>query len=334
MKQNNINIYLTLDYELFLLKPGNNIDFSLINPTFDLVKVLNKYQFKAIFFVDAGYLYALNKYKDKYLNIEKDYTKIINQLKILESQGHEIGLHVHPHWEDCFYNGDEWKVNLNRFKLSDFTKEEARDIFNKYYKNLQFHFINKIISYRSGGWCLEPFSFIRESMKDNGIFIDSTVVPGASYKSKTHSYDYRLFPKKDIWRFNHEPSIIDELGYFIEVPCTPHKLTQIYFWKKLLNIFHNKFKQTPNGEAIKPSIFGLFKKLIFKTVDAVSIDAQKSDFLLNTFKIVEKDQKYNFCIIGHPKCFTSDTYKNLDDFIVYIINKGYTLTTFSKSLSK
>ena len=334
MKQNNINIYLTLDYELFLLKPGNNIDFSLINPTFDLVRILNKYQYKAIFFVDAGYLFALNRQKEKYPKLNNDYTKIVNQLKYLESQGHEIGLHVHPHWEDCFYNGMEWKISLKRFKLSDFSKEEAHSIFIKYYQFLQFNFQNKIISYRAGGWCLEPFSLIREAMKESGIFIDSTVVPGAYYLSKTHSYDYRKFPNLDYWQFNEDPSIIDEFGHFFEIPCSPHRLSQFYYWEKFLNIYYKKFQHESNGEAIKPSLLGIIKKLLFRTVDAISIDANKSNYLLGAFKTKERTGDKHFCIIGHPKCFTSETYKNLDDFIVYTINRGYSFTTFSKSLTK
>lgn len=334
MKQNNINIYLTLDYELFLLKPGNNIDFSLINPTFDLVRILNKYQYKAIFFVDAGYLFALNKYKEKYAKLENDYTKILTQLKYLESQGHEIGLHVHPHWEDCYYNGLEWKVNLKRFKLFDFNNEEAHSIFIKYYNFLQFHFQNKIISYRAGGWCLEPFSMVKDAMKEAGIFIDSTVVPGAFYKSKTHSYDYRKFPQKDYWRFSEDPSMINEDGFFIEIPCSPHKLSQFYYWEKLINKIFHKFQHRPNGEAIKPSFFGMIKKLMFKTADAISIDANKSNYLLDSFKLKEKLGHQYFCIIGHPKCFTSETYKNIDDFIVYTINRGHLFNTFSKSIFK
>ena len=329
-----MNIYLTLDYELFLLKPGNNIDFSLINPTFDLIRILNKYQFKAIFFVDVGYLLALNRQKEKYPKLENDYIKILNQLKYLESQGHEIGLHVHPHWEDCYYNGTEWKINLKRFKLSDFSKEEAHDIFTKYYHFLQFNFQNKIISYRAGGWCLEPFSLIRDAMKETGIFIDSTVVPGAHYKSHTHSYDYRHFPSKDCWHFNEEPTLMDETGSFLEIPCSPYKLSQLYYWEKFINIFFNKFQQESNGEAIRPTFFGVLKKLFFRTVDAISIDSNKSDYLLSAFKLKERNGDKHFCIIGHPKCFSAETYKNVDDFLVYTINRGYTITTFSKSLLK
>ena len=140
-----MEIFLTLDYELFLFNPGNNVDQSLIDPTNKLISMLNKHQIKAIFFVDVGYLVALSKQKDNYPKLSSDYYKIVKQLKYLESQGHELGLHIHPHWEDCYFDGNKWKIDLSRYKLADYTKLEAESIFTKYYDALQSLSIKKII---------------------------------------------------------------------------------------------------------------------------------------------------------------------------------------------
>ena len=61
--------------------------------------------------------------------------KISSQISKLSSAGHQIALHVHPHWEDCKFDGDKWIIDTKRYKLSDFSNyiplRSQQHIFNQ-----------------------------------------------------------------------------------------------------------------------------------------------------------------------------------------------------------
>lgn len=326
-----MQIFITLDYELFFLEPSEGIDDCLIHSTQRFLNILDKEKVKAVFFVDAGYLVALQRQKPLYKKLQGDYTKIVNQLLFLEAKGHEIGLHIHPHWEDSFYDGHKWIMNLNRYKLADFSKPEAEAIFKNYYNVLQPLSAKKIISYRAGGWCLEPFSHIRSAMLECGIYIDSTVYAEGYSTTATHRYDFRNYPKKEIWKFNNEPAIEDENGIFLEVPSAAQQLSPAMYWKVMADRIR---KKDCNGQGVKPSVKEVLKKLFLKTTDAVSIDAYKADQLLESFKQKEKQGGKYFCITGHPKCFTERTYENLQQFVGYAISRGHSMCSFTERFQK
>lgn len=326
-----MKIFISLDYELFLSTPATDIHYSLINPSQRFYNLLNKYNVKSVFFVDAGYLFALKRQKDKYKKLDDDYNKVVQQLQYFNSQKHEIGLHVHPHWEDSFFDGNKWVMDLKRYKLADFKKEEAEMIFKKYYELLQSFISEPIIAYRAGGWCLEPFSHIREAMAECGIYLDSTVYRGGYSKTATHSYNFRHYPQKDSWRFSADPSIEDPDGYFWEVPSTAYQLSPLLYWKVMLNTILKKTKGIDSGKPVKPSMKDVLNKLFLKTTHAVSIDSVKSDLLLQTFKSKEEKGDEYFSVMGHPKCFSERTYINLIHFIEYALSRGHSFSTFSES---
>lgn len=325
-----MKIYLTLDYELFLLEPAEDINQSLLQPTLRFHNLLKKYNSRAVYFVDAGYLFALDRQKDQFGKIQADYEKIVQQIQFLSEEGNEIGLHIHPHWEDCYFDGKAWKMDLRRYKLADFTREEAAAIFKKYYYVLQSVSPGKIISFRAGGWCLEPFGYIRDAMIECGISIDSSVYFGGYSRNDTHSYDFRTYPEKDSWRFSIDPSVEDVNGNFLEMPFASYQLRPSLFWKVLLSRMLNILRNKEIGQGVQPTVREVLNKLFLKTTHAVSMDSIKSEVLLPSFKHNLRSEKNNYCIIGHPKCFTELTYINLEQFIQYALKTGNTISTFSE----
>jgi hypothetical protein len=328
-----MKVFISLDYEVFFFKPSSDIKQSLIAPTERFLEILSKTQSKAVFFVDAGYLYALKRQQNKFDKLAKDYAAIVVQLQYIETQGYEIALHIHPHWEDSYYDGHRWKMNLNRYKLADYTKVEAEEIFKKYYRELQSILVHQIVSYRAGGWCIEPFDYIKDAMKEVGIYIDSTVYQDGYAKTATHNYDFRKYPKKEFWRFSSSPAIEDKEGCFFEIAFTSQRFHPILYWKVLFNTLLKRIKKEGNGQGVKPSFKEVLKKLFTINTEPVSIDAFKSQLLLKAFKNAEKKGKKYFCVIGHPKCFSEDTYKNLEQFLAYAKHRGHTIATFSKLIT-
>src|SRR5690606_34558441 len=117
-----MNIYISLDSELFFGSQSGSVEKCIIEPTETLLEIVNPYNIKFVCFVDAGYLCALERFKDKYPQLNDDYQKVSKQVRGLAREGHGIELHIHPHWEDTIYDGEKWIFDTSRYKLSDFSK--------------------------------------------------------------------------------------------------------------------------------------------------------------------------------------------------------------------
>ena len=145
-------VLITLDYELFFGKSGS-IDKCIVEPTERLLSILDKHNIKASFFVDSGYILKLKEYMKSFDILKKDYDLITQQIQKLSKEGHDIQLHIHPHWEDSIYDGKEWVFDTSRYKLSDFSGNEIDRIVKRYSEILE-----KLTNYKStvfgaGGWC-------------------------------------------------------------------------------------------------------------------------------------------------------------------------------------
>ena len=121
-----MQIHLSFDYDLFFGTSSGSVDNSILKPTQLLINIARKHQVPFIFFVDAGYLWQLKNH----IHIEsckRDYDNIALQLIELKKQGHEIALHIHPHWEDSFFVENKWNINTTRYKLSTLPDEVPKN---------------------------------------------------------------------------------------------------------------------------------------------------------------------------------------------------------------
>ena len=61
-----MNIYITLDYELFFGPKSGTVNKCIIEPIEKLLKIVDPLNVKIVCFVDSGYLLALEKQMEKY----------------------------------------------------------------------------------------------------------------------------------------------------------------------------------------------------------------------------------------------------------------------------
>ena len=184
-----MQIHLSFDYELFFGTSSGSVDNSILKPTQLLINIARKHQVPFIFFVDAGYLWQLKNH----IHIEsckRDYNKIALQLTELKKDGHEIALHIHPLWEDSFFVENKWNINTTRYKLADFNEIEIDQIITKYHQAIIDIVHVPCKSYRAGGWCIQPFNFIKNPLIKNNILVDSTIYPHGLHNSNAHQYDF------------------------------------------------------------------------------------------------------------------------------------------------
>jgi hypothetical protein len=322
-----MNIFITLDYEIFFGKNSGTQEQSIINPTNEILKVLDYYHVKASFFIDSGYLLKLSEYRKKFDVLEVDFQKLTAQIKSLSDQGHDIQLHIHPHWEDSYFDGAKWVMNLHRYRLHEFNDDEIDDIVFRYKKVLTDIVGDKVFSYRAGGWCIQPFDKIKNALKKHNIWLDSTVFKNGFDNSKTHWYDFKDMPNKSIWKFENDP-LIEHQGFFTEMPISGYKVSPLFFWKLA---FYKKFgsenyKSFGDGSVSASKLGKLIKRLLIPTNSAVSIDDVKVDFLEKAFKLYKKEKLENFVIIGHPKAMSKYSLIKFEEFISK--NRSENFTTY------
>ena len=315
-----MNIYITLDYELFFGSRSGTIEACIIKPTEELIKITSEYGVRFVCFVDAGYLMALKRQMNEFPSLVQDYNLITNQLQSLVSMGHGIELHIHPHWEDSFFDGNSWKMDTGRYKLSDFNDDEVLEIISRYRSVLEKASGRSPVAYRAGGWSAQPFGPIRDALRQNNIFIDSTVYPQGYYISDNQIFDFRKVPAfKTSYNFEEDLTIEKDGGSFMEVPISSLKLSPLFFLKfaarKLLK--QNKHKAYGDGTSVSMSKKEAFRLLTRSSFSVVSIDGYKSSFIMKAFKkyLEKTDNKGEFVLIGHPKAFTEYSLAKLKDFI-------------------
>ena len=329
-----MKIIISLDYEIFFKKNDIDSNNQLINNTNKLITLLEKNNIKSTFFVDAGYLHALDRQRYRYTNLKDDYFNIIYQIMQLEKSNNEIGLHIHPHWEDTYFINGNWEMQLDRYKLSDYKQKDVEIIIYKYYNQLKKIVNVPIVSYRAGGWCIEPFSLIKNHLKNIGIKIEATVFKGGYSSTKTHHYDFRGYPKKEFWRFSETPKKEDNNGHFMEIPSTTSYIPNYQYWKIALDKIFKINGGDRNGEGIKPGIKEIARRIMLGNTVPVSLDRFKSAVLLKTFKEGEKTNNSYFSIIGHPKSIDENSLNDLNIFIEYALGNGHSFTTYSKEFNK
>ena len=316
-----MNIYITLDYELFLGKQSGTVDNCIIKPANKLLKIVDRYNIKISFFVDAGYLMALERQKDKFSNLEEDYQKISQQIKSLSKEGHGVELHIHPHWEDTFFKANKgWVSNTSRYKLTDYSEEEILDIVTRYNNILKKHTITAPVAFRAGGWSAQPFNKIKKALEKNNILIDSTAYPNGYYQSANQKFDFRKVPQyKTQYKFLDDFVTEEINGNFTEIPISSYKVSPLFFWKFALKKVFKQKKHIAfgDGNAISKDKDSVLKLLTKSSYSVVSVDGYKALYLIKAFKIYIKNTTPddNFVIIGHPKAFTPYSLKKIKVFI-------------------
>ena len=318
-----MKIFITLDYEIFFGKISGDAHSCLIEPTRRILEICDPLNIKLSVFVDVGYLLALKKQAKTTPHLFDTYKLIVKELKLLVTNGHDLQLHIHPHWEDSYFDGSKWIFHLHRYRLGDFECETIERIVAEYKDELEKISQKRVFAYRAGGWCIQPFVKLRQALATHNIFLDTTVFPHGYNKDQNRFYDFRAAPDKTSWRFAESPLEEAEEGFFMELPISSYKVPPKFFWQMVANRFlGNSTLHRPfgNGKAINNSTRHLYRLLTTSSYSVVSIDGFKAKYLQSAFEFYLKKYEStsddnNFVIIGHPKAFTSYSLNKLKSFV-------------------
>ena len=309
---------LTLDYEVFFGRSTGTIARSVIEPTEALRAVARRHGAKLVFFVDAGFILRLRAEMRSARALAAGHDALCRQVESLAREGHEIQLHIHPHWEDSYWTGEEWHIDVSRYGLQSFSPAGIHDIVGRYTAVLrELAGPAAAHAYRAGGWVLQPFDRIRNALLAHGVTIDSTVYAGGLSTSRVQPYDFRDAPAKSRWRFDTDPLVEAPHGPFVEVPIASRTLSPAFFWrfaavKRLGGARHRAFG---DGAALAMEGGDLRRKLTRPSVSVVSIDGYKASFLAEAARDWRAAGHQDFVVIGHPKALTPYSLGRLDEFL-------------------
>lgn len=319
---------LTLDYEVFFGRQTGTVARSVIEPTAALVAVASRHAAKLVFFVDAGFILRLRSEMGRFPRLAADHDALCRQVEALARAGHEIQLHIHPHWEDSRWNGHGWDIDVARYALQAFSPREIHDIVGRYCGLLrELAGPGAAHVFRAGGWVLQPFAKIRGALLAHGVTIDSTVFAGGLSEGRVQPYDFRGAPDKDRWRFDADPLVEDPRGPFLEVPIASRTLSPAFFWrlaaaKKLGGARHRAFG---DGTALAMEGGDLARKLTRASRSVVSLDGYKASFLARAHEEWRARGHQHFVVIGHPKALTPYSLERLDQYL----SRGVTTAGFT-----
>lgn len=312
-----MDAFLTFDYELFFGNPTGSVEKCLLYPTNRLLEISKKYQVPMTFFVDIGYIIALEKQKNDFPELAVDYSKIRTQLTEIKQVGCSIALHIHPHWERSYYTKNGWQIHTkNAYKLSDFSEEERTDIIFRYSAKLSEIAGEKMTVFRAGGWCIQPFELLEQQFQSLGIQLDSSVFPGGKMDTGEYAFNFTNAPKKSKYRFQSDVCQEVESGFFTEVPISSHLYSPLFYWRlyawgRIQPKMHKMI-----GDGIFMSQPGRKKQVLTHfTWNHASSDGFYASKLkkITRQKIRQNDE--NLVVIGHPKSCTEYSLLKLEQYV-------------------
>jgi peptidoglycan/xylan/chitin deacetylase (PgdA/CDA1 family) len=313
-----MKVLITLDYELFFGPNAGTVERSILEPTEALLRIAADYAIPMVFFVDAGYLVRMTAQYDRYPDLKREYEKVRGQLRRLVSQGHEVQLHIHPHWQDSEWDGNQWVMRTHRFRLHDFDPAEIDSIVRSYKAQLvETTGYESISAYRAGGLDVQPFAMLASALRNSGILIDSSVCAGVINPDGSAHYDFINSPNGGMWRFSDDVLKEDQNGKFLEVPISSMKIPAGY---KLFSAISKRMrleKHRPWGDGtyMQASKTGRLRNMLGDTLQPVTIDGFKSVILKQAYKLHQATGKTTFVILGHPKAVTPFALKKLCEFL-------------------
>lgn len=315
-------VHLSFDYELFFGADTGSAEKCIIEPTELLMKLSRKHQIPFIFFVDAGYLVQLAKSDHSQCN--SDLEKVSTQLKTLVNEGHQLGLHVHPHWEDCQFENGKWNVQTKRYKLADFSKAEAENILTKYHRALAGISGTKITAFRAGGWCVQPFLHIKDALKNIGITTDSSVYFNGYHDSPAHAYDFTSAKDKAEWKFENDCCVEELFGTFTEVSITPDTIGAGFYWSLYFKMKRSPGKYKPMGDGMwLKDKARIYKQFYAGTHHFACADGYFSSRLKSNLKRCEEKNFTRMMVLSHPKSLAPCSFEYLDEFILFAKQRGH-----------
>lgn len=324
-------ICISFDYELFMGENYVTEHKVLIEPSEAIGDMLAAEGVSGCFFADVCCPMQYRKMGEEEFPAQFD-----QQLRDLTKKGHDIQLHIHPHWLKATEIGKRVQFDREFYRLHNWEKVS----FNAMEKIIH-HGVEylrrvllpvkpdyKCIAYRAGGYCLQPEKNLASILYHEGIRIDSSVCYGHSHNGDGMQYDYRRIAPNSNCYFNSEHTINENIQ-----ECIPEGVLEVpvagygtFPFRVIASKLNAKITDTPaNGYGMKLQKVADAqnkRKLadkVTKTVSAVNMvtfdfhNAASMIYMINRlYKEMHcKGKDVFLATIAHPKSLSKEHIENM-----------------------
>jgi hypothetical protein len=329
-----MKLFLTFDYELPLGGLCTSYDKALFDPTYRVLDIADKYGVKVTLFID---ILCAEKFKE--WDYSAFYSPYENQLQQAITNGHDVQLHIHPHWLTTKYDGKDYRPSQD-FSLADFRNDTKfggipgivkLSIDSIQSTVMQFDENYKCVAFRAGGYNLYPDTeLILNSLYDNGIRYDSSMAKGYCFKSGISEVDFRKLPDFPNWIINpknYHSALSDKRG-ILEIPIatiskTPFEMPTGFKMKKYA------YRAADNrGKVIhcedKIDFISKLKMLFSARMLTFDNYTLSDEYLLRIVKYnrdkycCDTTDEIMLCVISHPKSMGDYSFRLMEHFITSV----------------
>lgn len=332
-------LIFTLDYEIHGNGDGHPVEL-MTEPTYRLMDLLETYGAKLVIFADVAEILQFKAYYEEKGQDDYAYQQIIQQLQAALHRGHDVQLHIHSSYFGSHFAGGKWHQNWKNYNLAGLAYNEIYAIVNTC-KNFLEDTLKPIkpdyecYIFRAANWSMHPTENIAKALKENGIYIDSSVYKYGKQKGWVN-YDYMnaYDPTFPYYASNEDICEYDPKGALLEFPihCELKPITAfiapIRIFRALRALRHKHDRSYPSGEKTTTKKSGGIKGKIAKYFSILtSLHPRKLDFnqltarqMIQTLKKIDNKQSSNnyITLIGHSKSFIKYNEKTLRGFLKYV----------------
>ncbi|MEW6412597.1 MAG: hypothetical protein AB1483_09010 [Candidatus Zixiibacteriota bacterium] len=225
MPEPSINCLVTADYEIFLGRNFLSHEEVLFAPTRQLMDVCRAHAVPVTLFADVCSAWAHREYGEF-----REYVHTFeSQLKDAVEVGHDVQLHIHPHWLKSTYADGAWRLSTDQMYLHELGFHDGLNSAGAVIK-AGIEYLENLLkpvrpgyhchAFRAAGLALQPNEKeLITALLRYGISIDSSVVKNVRLKMDTIEIDYSNMPNKANWFMSPETGIREPTpGGLLEVP--------------------------------------------------------------------------------------------------------------------
>jgi hypothetical protein len=328
-----LKIILTFDHELPLGGVRTSYKEALFDPTYRLLNLADTLKVPIVLFTDV-----LCGMKFKEWDSTNFFVSYIKQLQETIEKGHDVQLHLHPHWLTSTFENNAF-IPSKDYRLADFANDKQFSI--DYIIKTGTEFLTdicslvasdyKCLAFRAGGYNLDgATSEIISALYKNGIRFDSSIAKGYYFKSGLSEVDYFKMPLSPNWFLSLDGNIKKEgKTGILEIPIAsiPKTFFEVPTRFKLKKL---------SGQAPKDHGFQIHEgnKTNFKSKIKMMASARMLSFDNYTLSIdylmkildynVKKYSNFDsavISVIGHPKSMGDYSFSLMESFVKRVRQK-------------
>jgi hypothetical protein len=188
---NNNKIWIAVvdDWELRGNGSGNVVDLQF-NNSVRLMESFKKLGIRSTFNIEVMQQLAFENYAGNYGTIRDQRDSWINAVKIMQENGFDIQLHIHPQWHGASFNGKLWKMGT-KWNIIDYPDDLIDKFVDDSLKYLSSQFNVHPVSFCGGaGGVCPPTRPLFEILEKKGIRVDISIVNGLYSNTGHIKLDY------------------------------------------------------------------------------------------------------------------------------------------------